>query len=75
MLVLSRKSGQSIVIGGEIVVNIVEIGRGRVQVGVSAPPHVTIHRAEIQRRIRQEIRPAPLADRLSRVLRPVGMCN
>jgi carbon storage regulator len=82
MLVLSRKPGQSIVIGGDIVVNIVEIGRGRVQVGVAAPPHVTVHSEEIQQRICAERQPVlvvkrtpPLADRLARVLQPVGVCN
>jgi carbon storage regulator len=82
MLVLSRKPGQSIVIGGDIVVNIVEIGRGRVQIGIAAPPHVAIHREEIQKRIQQDARPtqpakrsAPLAERLARVLQPVGVCN
>ncbi|HEY2883347.1 MAG TPA: carbon storage regulator CsrA [Pirellulales bacterium] len=56
MLVLSRKAGQSIVIAGDIVVNVVEIGRGRVQIGVSAPAHLPIHREEIHRRISQKNR-------------------
>jgi carbon storage regulator len=81
MLVLSRKPGQSIVIAGNIVVNIVEIDRGRVQIGVAAPPHVSIHREEVQQRIQQESRPVqlpnrpPLAERMARVLQPAGVCN
>jgi carbon storage regulator CsrA len=47
MLVLSRKRGQSIVIADEIVVNVVEISRGRVQIGVSAPAHLSIYRQEL----------------------------
>jgi carbon storage regulator len=54
MLVLSRKQGESIVIGHDIVVNVVDIGRGRVQIGVTAPAHMPIHREEIYRRIQQE---------------------
>lgn len=54
MLVLSRKTGQSIVIGGEIVVNVREIGRGRVQIGVVAPPQMSVHREEIHQRIQRE---------------------
>ena len=54
MLVLSRKEGQSIVIQGEIVVSVVDVGRGRVQLGVTAPPHMTIHREEIHQRIQEE---------------------
>ena len=56
MLVLSRKEDQSIVIGGEIVISVVDIGRGRVQLGVTAPPHMTVHREEIHRRIQEERR-------------------
>jgi len=56
MLVLSRKEDRSIVIGGEIVVSVVDIGRGRVQLGVTAPPHMTVHREEIHRRIQEERR-------------------
>ncbi len=54
MLVISRKTGQSIVIGGEIVVNVREIGRGRVQIGVVAPPQMSVHREEIHQRIQRE---------------------
>jgi carbon storage regulator len=61
MLVLSRKSGQSIVVGGDITVTVVAIGRGRVQLGVTAPFGVTVHREEIQRRIQaQELAPREL---------------
>ena len=56
MLVLSRKEDQSIVIGGEIVVSVVDIGRGRVQLGITAPPHMTVHREEIYQRIQDERR-------------------
>jgi carbon storage regulator CsrA len=47
MLVLSRKCGQSILVGDEIEVNIVDIGRGRVQIGVTAPRHMAIVRNEL----------------------------
>jgi len=56
MLILSRKQGQSIVIAQDIVVNVVDMGRGRVQIGVTAPAHLPIHREEIHRRIREESR-------------------
>ena len=54
MLVLSRRKGESIVVAGEIEVRVVEIGRGRVHIGVVAPPHLTIHREEVHRRILAE---------------------
>jgi carbon storage regulator len=51
MLLLSRKSGQSIVINDDIVVTIVAVDRNRVQVGVRAPGHVPIFRQEIVERM------------------------
>jgi carbon storage regulator len=54
MLVLSRKQGQSIVIANDIVVNVIDIGHGRVQIGVTAPAHMPIHREEVHRRIQGE---------------------
>ena len=51
MLVLSRKIGESIVIAGDIVVTVVELGRGRVQIGIDAPTHIPVYRQEIVRRM------------------------
>jgi carbon storage regulator len=51
MLVLSRKPGESIVIAGEIVVTVLEMGRGRVQIGVRAPGYVPVFRQEIVERM------------------------
>lgn len=48
MLVLSRKSGESIHIGDGIVVTITEIRGGRVKVGISAPNSFVIRRGELQ---------------------------
>ena len=56
MLVLSRKHGQSIVVGGEVTITVVAIGRGRVQLGVTAPFDMTVHREEVQRRIQAQKR-------------------
>jgi len=49
MLVLSRKPGESIVIDGRIVVKVLDIGRGRVQVGIEAPREVPVERSELRR--------------------------
>jgi carbon storage regulator len=54
MLVLSRKEGQRIVIGGDIVITIVDTRAGRVRIGVEAPPHVSVHREEISQRIQSQ---------------------
>ena len=47
MLVLSRKFDQRIVIGGNIVITVVEIQRDRVRLGIEAPENVVIDREEI----------------------------
>lgn len=48
MLVLTRKIGEKIVIGGNIVVTVLDGGRGEgVRIGIDAPRDVTIHRSEV----------------------------
>lgn len=47
MLVLSRKLGEKIVIGEDIVVTIVKIDRNQIRVGIEAPPEVPVFRSEI----------------------------
>ena len=47
MLVLSRKLGEKIVIGGDIVVTIVKIDNNQVRLGIEAPKEVSIYREEI----------------------------
>ena len=46
MLVLRRRVGESIVLGEDIEIEIVEISRTRVKLGVRAPRHVTVQRRE-----------------------------
>ena len=47
MLILTRKSGQTIVIGGGIQVKVLEIRGNRVRIGIDAPADVHIVRAEL----------------------------
>jgi len=53
MLVLSRKPGETIMIG-DIVVTIVRVRGDQVQVGIDAPKTVPVHRGEIYAAIREE---------------------
>jgi carbon storage regulator len=53
MLMLSRLIGEEIVIADEIRVRIVAIRGKRVQLGISAPDRISIHRDEVYRRRRQ----------------------
>ena len=52
MLVLSRKTSESIVIGENIVVIVVEIRGDKVRLGIEAPKHVSVHRREVYERIK-----------------------
>jgi len=47
MLVLSRKLGEKIVIGDNIVVTIVKIDRNQIRIGIEAPSEVPVYREEI----------------------------
>ena len=53
MLVLSRKMNESIVIGDNIVIKVVEIHGNRVRLGIEAPADIVVNRGEVQRLIEQ----------------------
>lgn len=47
MLVLTRKEGEGVRIGDEIVITVLSSSNGHVRLGIEAPSRVTIHREEI----------------------------
>ncbi len=57
MLVLSRKLGEKIVIGDNILVTIVKIDRNQIRIGIEAPHDVPVYREEIapQRTIKSSL--------------------
>lgn len=54
MLVLSRRMNEKVIIGKNIVLQILDINRNHIKLGFEAPPDVEIHREEIFERIQQE---------------------
>jgi len=52
VLVLTRKPGESIRIGENVIIKVLETGGGQVKIGISAPKEMTIHREEIYERIK-----------------------
>jgi len=54
MLVLTRKPRQQIMIGDDIVVNVVEVQGDNVRIAIDAPREVKIYRGEIYRAIQEE---------------------
>ena len=47
VLVVTRKKGQSIVVGDGIEIHVISVGRHGARIGVSAPREVTVHRREV----------------------------
>jgi carbon storage regulator len=58
MLVLSRQRDESIIIGDNIVVTIVDIRGDKVRLGINAPTEIPVHRQEVYEAIRRENRQA-----------------
>ena len=55
MLVLSRQKDESIIIGDDIEITIVDIRGDKVRLGINAPREVSVHRKEIYDAIQREI--------------------
>ncbi|MCH8074292.1 MAG: carbon storage regulator CsrA [SAR324 cluster bacterium] len=54
MLILTRKSGESITIGDDIKIQVIEIKGKQVRLGIEAPKKYSIHREEVYIRIQEE---------------------
>ena len=54
MLVLARKKGQSVMIGGDIKIFVAEVNGDTVRLGIEAPRHMEIFREEIYRVLQEE---------------------
>lgn len=51
MLVLTRRANQSIIIGDDVVVTVLEVRGDQVRIGITAPRNVTVHREEVYKQL------------------------
>ncbi len=54
MLILTRRAGETIMVGDEVTVTIIGIKANQVRIGVDAPRQIAVHREEIYHRIQAE---------------------
>jgi len=54
MLILTRRVGETLMIGDDVTVTVLGVKGNQVRIGVNAPKHVSVHREEIYERIKKE---------------------
>ncbi|MEI4220180.1 MAG: carbon storage regulator CsrA [Candidatus Dasytiphilus stammeri] len=54
MLILTRRVGETVIIGNEITVTVLAVKGNQVRMGINAPKNVSVHRDEIYKRIKTE---------------------
>jgi carbon storage regulator len=54
MLVLTRKIGESLIIGDQITITVLNIKNNQVRIGVDAPREVSVYRNEVYQRIQEK---------------------
>lgn len=70
MLILSRRQGESIVVGHDVVITVMEVRGNQVRIGVEAPHTLQVHRGEVYEQVVEANREAVKGlDRSSEVLK------
>jgi len=54
MLILTRRVGEALMIGDDVVINVLGVKGGQIRLGVDAPKEIPVHREEIFDRIQAE---------------------
>ena len=70
MLILTRRVGETIVIGDDVIVTVLGIKGNQVRIGINAPKDVSVHREEIYQRIQQEKNTTPAKEEPAPVVAP-----
>jgi carbon storage regulator len=54
MLILTTRTGETVMIGDEITVTVLDVRGNQIRLGIAAPKEVSVHREEVYRRVQQE---------------------
>lgn len=57
MLILTRRVGETLMIGNDVTVTVLGVKGNQVRIGINAPKNVAVHREEIYERIKREQQP------------------
>jgi carbon storage regulator len=57
MLILTRRVGETVMIGDDVTITVLGVKGNQVRVGINAPKNVAVHREEIYERIKREQQP------------------
>ncbi len=58
MLILTRRIGETLMIGDDVAVTVLNVTGNQVKIGINAPEKIPVHREEVYRRIQEELEPA-----------------